>query len=219
MARMARIVVPGYPHHVTQRGNRRQNTFFHRADYCRYVDEIAAAKDEAEIEIIAWCLMPNHVRFVVVPRRHDSLAAMFARAHRQYTRYINYREGWQGHLWQARFHSCVLDEFHFLAAVRYVELNPVAARLCHRPEDWLWSSARAHISGDTDVLATPSPMFENITNWQEYLQSSTPVATLEQLRMHSRTGRPLGDRAFIANLGHRISLPPLPGRPKRASKM
>ena len=129
MARMARVVVPHYPHHITQRGNRRQQTFFCNSDYLFYLHLLKEAKDLTQVDIWAYCLMPNHVHLVLVPEQQDGLAAFFSEAHRRYTKKINSREGWQGHLWQERFHSCVMDEPHLLAGVRYVELNPVKAEM------------------------------------------------------------------------------------------
>jgi len=200
MARLPRLVVPGYPHHVTQRGNRRQKTFFSVDDYRQYIAYIAAAKADADAEIWAWCLMPNHVHFVVVPERQDSLSALFAEAHRRYTRFVNFREDWRGHLWQERFHSCVMDEHHLLATVRYVELNPVTAGLCRNPEDWPWSSTRAHLAGCDDSIASVMPMLQRMPNWRRYLQASTSKSTLERLHKHSRTGRALGDDQFVEKL-------------------
>lgn len=136
MARMPRLVVPDYPHHVTQRGIRRLKTFFNSGDYKYYQDLIARCKAEVGIEVLAYCLKPNHVHFVVVPREKEGLAQLFREVHRHYTRYINFREGWKGHLWQERFHSFVMDEPYLMATVRYVELNPVKAKLCATPEDW-----------------------------------------------------------------------------------
>lgn len=200
MARLPRLVVPGYPHHVTQRGNRRQKTFFCADDYREYITYIAAAKADSGTDIWAWCLMPNHVHLIVVPERHDSLSAMFAEAHRKYTRYINFRQGWRGHLWQERFHSCVMDEPHLLAAIRYVELNPVTSGLCRHPEDWPWSSSRAHLMGHDDSLVSVPPMLRRISNWRRYLQTSDSDSMLDELHKHSRTGRPLGDDLFIKKL-------------------
>jgi putative transposase len=212
MARTARLVVPGYPHHVTQRGNRRQTTFFSAADYRRYVAEIASAKSDAGVDVLAWCLMPNHVHFVVVPQRLNSLSSLFSIAHRRYTRYVNSRAEWRGHLWQERFHSCVLDQHHLLATVRYVELNPVTARICHRPEDWPWSSAQVHLNGGDDSLTIVSSMLEQVTDWRTFLESSMPESTIDRLRKHSRTGRPLGDSQFIEGLEQRLRRPLSPGR-------
>ena len=208
MARMARVVVPRYPHHVTQRGNRRQRTFFSDSDYRTYIKLLADARKNASVAIWAYCLMPNHVHLVVVPEHVDSLAYMFRETHRRYTLCVNVREGWKGHLWQERFHSVVMDDLHVLAAVRYVELNPVRAGLCRRPEQWPWSSARAHLEGVDDRLARVAPMLERVNDWQSYLATEECPDTFQRLRAHTRTGRPIGDDHFVELLekltGHRL---------------
>ena len=136
MPRMARLVVPGFPHHITQRGGRKQRTFFEESDYAAYIRKLRGRLVEVEISIWAYCLMPNHVHFVAVPRAEDALSRLFGHVHAQYARRINKARDWQGHLWQERFHSVVLDESHLMAAVRYVELNPVRAGLSVAPQDW-----------------------------------------------------------------------------------
>ncbi len=201
MARMARVVVPGFPHHVTQRGNRKQETFFEPGDYRAYLRMVSKAKVDAGAEIWGYCLMPNHVHLVVVPERDDSLAMLFRDAHRRYTRRINTREGWCGHLWQERFHSFPMDETHLLAAVRYVELNPVRAGLCEKPTDWRWSSVHAHIRREDDLLVTVNPMLERTGDWLSYLSDVDDTRhQLDTLRKHSRTGRPAGDERFVSML-------------------
>lgn len=115
MARMPRLVVPGLPHHVTQRGARRMKTFYNTGDYLSYLDLIVEFKTIAGVDIWAYCLMPNHVHLVVVPEEKDSLAILFRHVHRLYTREINVRQGCTGHLWQERYHSFVMDESHLLA--------------------------------------------------------------------------------------------------------
>ena len=200
MARIARLVVPGYPHHITQRGNRKQRTFFCEADYRRYLELIGEAAVNAELDIWAYCLMPNHVHFVIAPKHPDSLVRLFKEAHRRYTREINRRNEWQGHLWQERFHSTVMDEPHLLAAVRYVELNPVIAGLCSRPEDWQWSSARAHMRVTDDKLLTNPPILKMISNWTAYLNSPLGEERITAIKKHSSSGQPLGDEKFVARL-------------------
>ena len=200
MARMPRLVVPGYPHHVTQRGARRQTTFFSIEDYRKYSDLVAGACDITSVDVWAYCLMPNHVHFVVVPGNEQSLARLFKEAHRRYTRHVNLRNNWRGHLWQERFHSFVMDERYLLAAVRYVELNPVRAGLCRRPEDWPWSSARAHLSGENDALVNVRPMLERITDWDRYLSQDVDHDIVDAIRKHTRTGRPKGDDGFLSRL-------------------
>ena len=201
MARMARVVVPGYPHHVTQRGNRRQKTFFCDDDYLYYIELLSTYSKEYGTEVWAYCLMPNHVHLVMVPKVEDGLRATLGEAHRRYTRHINFRKGWRGHLWQERFHSFVMDECYLLATVRYVERNPVVAKLCRQPDDWPWSSATAHMVGKDDGLVKVQPMIERIDDWAAYLSGeSAQVDAHEHIEQHTRTGRPLGDNSFVARL-------------------
>ena len=130
MARLARVVVSGVPHHITQRGNRRQATFFNEADYAAYLELMSEWCWRCGVAVWAYCLMPNHVHLIVVPESEDGLRRGIGEAHRRYSRRINFREGWRGHLWQGRFASFPMDERHLMLAVRYVELNPVRAKLC-----------------------------------------------------------------------------------------
>jgi putative transposase len=157
MGRMARVVVPDVPHHITQRGNRRQLTFFSGNDYQQYINIMSQSCTQHNVEIWAYCLMPNHVHLIAVPSQSDSLRLAIGEAHRQYTRMINFSHGWRGHLWQERFFSFPMDESHLLAAARYIELNPVRAGLVTRPGDYKWSSARAHIGGEDDNLIKAEP--------------------------------------------------------------
>src|SRR5713226_7457724 len=129
MARLARVVAPGIPHHVTQRGNRRQQVFFGDDDYATYRALLVEGCRAAGVAVWAYCLMPNHVHLILTPSDTDGLRAALGEAHRRYTRHVNLREGWRGYLWQGRFASCPMDEAYLLACARYVELNPAGARL------------------------------------------------------------------------------------------
>ncbi|MBF0632719.1 MAG: transposase [Magnetococcales bacterium] len=169
MARIARVVAPGLPHHITQRGNRRQQTFFEEQDYQVYLDLMAEWCERFDVEIWAYCLMPNHVHLIAVPTVADGLRLAIGEAHRRFTRHINFRMKWRGHLWQERFASFPLDEEYLLAAIRYVEFNPVRARLTALPEEYPWSSARAHLSGQDDRLVKTKPMLELIPDWSLFL--------------------------------------------------
>ena len=200
MPRMARLVVPGYPHHVTQRGNRRQCTFFEKADYQAYVSLLSTLKAKAGVDIWAYCLMPNHIHVVAVPRRRDSLAKLFGVAHHRYARLVNRVHGWQGHLWQERFHSAPMDDPHLMATVRYIELNPVRARLCRRAEEWRWSSVRAHLNNAPDPLVDVAPMRERVSDWRNYLREEVTPQMVEALRQSTRNGRPAGSEEFIDDL-------------------
>ena len=216
MARIARVICPGIPHHITQRGNRRQATFFCDDDYLAYIELLAEWCGKCGVTIWAWCLMPNHVHLIAVPQAETSLARALGEAHRRYTRRINFRENWRGHLWQERFASFPMDESHLLAAVRYVEMNPVAAGLAASPPEYRWSSAAAHLEGAADLLAGASPLQDMISNWSVFLRLSTDDE-LENLKQHERTGRPLGSGGFVEEMEKktgRILRPQRPG-PKK----
>jgi len=222
MARMARVVVPDYPHHITQRGNRRQKTFFCQDDYSYYLQLLSEYSRQAKTDIWAYCLMPNHVHLVMVPRQEDGLRSAIGECHRRYTRHINFRHGWRGHLWQERFHSFVMDEEYLLATVRYVERNPVSAGLCKHPEQWRWSSARAHLSGSDNLLVNVRPMLDRVEDWRTYLSDTTgSPAKNEMIKRHTRTGRPLGSDAFVKQLetltGKSLA-PRAPGRKAQEGK-
>ena len=204
MARLARVVVPGMPHHVTQRGNRRQTTFFCEEDYAAYLELMSQWCGERGVEIWAYCLMPNHVHLIAVPKRADGLRRAIGESHRRYTRRVNFREGWRGHLWQGRFASFVMDEPYLLAAARYVELNPVRAGLVVAPRDYRWSSARAHLKGKDDVLVRVGPLLAMAGKWRGLLASVVTEEELKQFREHERTGRVLGDEDFQKRLEKKL---------------
>ena len=200
MARLARIVVPQIPHHVTQRGNRRQQTFFQDGDYSAYLDLMAEWCAKEGVEVWAYCLMPNHVHLIAVPETAQALGRAIGETHRRYTRRINAREDWTGFLWQGRFGSCAMDERHTLAAARYIELNPVRAKLVRRPQAYRWSSAAAHLAGQDDRLVRVEPLLDRVPNWRDFLSAGTAESDLDALRKHARTGRPLGDAAFVSQV-------------------
>ena len=205
MARLARIVVPGVAHHVVQRGNRRQDTFFDERDYSVYRGLIADSCREQGVSCLAWCLMPNHVHLILRPATGDGLRAVLAESHRRYSRRINAARGWTGYLWQGRFASYPMDDAHLMVAVRYVELNPVKAGLARRAEDWRWSSARAHVGGKPDGLTDLDALAGVHRNWRAMLRRGLEAGDLEpesekMIEAHQRTGRPWGSPAFVKRL-------------------
>ena len=204
MARLARVVAPGLPHHVTQRGNRRQDCFFNDDDHRAYLDLMAEWCAHYGVAIWAYCLMTNHVHLIVVPETEAALGLAIGEAHRRYTRRVNFREGWRGHLWQGRFASFPMDERHLLAAARYVELNPVRAGITKRPEDYAWSSAHAHLAGRDDRLVKASPLLDIVGDWAAFLAGGLDKDEGNALRKHERSGRPLGDERFIERLEARL---------------
>ncbi len=218
MARIARVVAPGCPHHVTQRGNRRQETFFEKDDYRTYLELMAHWCGECGVEIWAYCLMPNHVHLIAVPSEAEGLARAIGEAHRRYTRHVNFRQRWRGHLWQGRFGSFAMDEDHLLAAARYIELNPVRARIVRKPHRYPYSSARAHLEGRSDLLLSNCPLSEMIDDWSGFLSQGTDDEEQSLLRRHERTGRPLGSKKFVRRLERKLGRklrPQKGGRPRK----
>jgi putative transposase len=218
MARMARAIAPGLPHHVTQRGNRRQPTFFNEEDYQAYLELMSEWCKARQVDIWAYCLMPNHIHLIAVPKEKESLTLAVGEAHRRYTRRINFREGWRGHLWQGRFSSFIMDQNHLLACTKYIEMNPVRAGLVKRARYWPWSSAKAHLKGRDDLLVKVKPLLEMTEqSWSKFLVDYPREEEIELLKKHERTGRPLGSQAFVKKVEHllgRLLQPKKVGRKK-----
>ncbi|MFC2082520.1 transposase [Candidatus Bipolaricaulota bacterium] len=199
MARIARVVVPGIAHHVVQRGVRRMDVFFSAEDREEYIHQLHEQGERFGVRYLAWCLMTNHVHLIAIPESQSGLAQGIGEAHRRYTRYINFREGWRGYLFQGRFHSCPLDGSYLLAAIRYVLRNPVRAGIVIQPWDYEWSSARWLIGmSNSDPLAAASPALDDTTDWRAFLSMSEIEG--DEIRKRTRTGRPLGSDRFLERL-------------------
>jgi putative transposase len=196
MARQPRLVVPGIPHHVTQRGVRRQQTFFSDDDYQLYLSLLQRWAGIADVGVQAYCLMPNHVHLIVVPRTRTGLSRLFRGLHSQYAEIVNGREGWSGHLWQQRFASCPMSPAHLVAGLDYVIENPVRAGLVVQALAWPWSSAPAHFGLRHDPLLEQPPLVATSRTRQE----TVPSSLYPTLRSSTRSGRPVGPDEFIASL-------------------
>ncbi|PNU21823.1 transposase [Geothermobacter hydrogeniphilus] len=218
MARFARLVVPEYPHHITQRGVRSIDIFDHDDDRLAYLDFMREEAQRFGVTFLAWCLMSNHVHLIAVPSRADSLARAIGEAHRRYTRMKNFAAGVRGYLFQGRFGSCVLDQQHLLAAGRYIENNPVKAGITARATDYPWSSARYQCGlTETDPLLRKRTLAQMVGDWSLFLQDEDSRLEADLLQK-TRTGRPAGSKEFIATLEKQVKrklLPQKPGRPRR----
>ena len=221
MARIDRVVVPGVAHHVTQRGNRREDVFFSRADRTYFLDLLRQYSAKSGLETVGYCLMTNHLHLVVVPEYENSLARALKPVHLRYAQYINRRKGWCGRVWQERFYSCPMDAAHTLVAVRYVERNPVRARLVAKAEEYPWSSAAGHTGGNIDpLLSDRHGLLADIEHWSEWLRTGEEREAVERLRLNTRTGRPLGADSFVERVEAMTcrALRPKPhGRPRKGS--
>ena len=218
MARIARVIAAGIPHHVTQRGNRKLPTFFKDEDYQAYIALMSEWCQKCSVEIWAYCLMPNHVHLIAAPESEDGLRRGIGEAHRRYSRMINFRENWRGHLWQGRFASFPMDENYLLAAARYVEMNPVRANLATDAAAWPWSSAQAHLAGKDDGLVNVSPLLEIVGDWKTFLADANEEQ-LNDIRKHERSGRPLGSEGFVESLEADLNRTLKPEKPGPKGKL
>ncbi|MFH1748987.1 MAG: transposase [Planctomycetota bacterium] len=220
MPRIARIVVPGIPHHVIQRGVRSMEVFSSDEDCLHYLHLLAKQARLHHVQFLAYCMMPNHVHLVAVPSTEPSLARVIGEAHRRYTRLVNLRQGVRGYLFQGRFSSCPLDEVYLLAAVRHVERNPVRAGMVEWAWDYAWSSARYHVGlRETDELVQDHSLQGLVSDWQAFLEADVNADERRFLQEKTRTGRPCGNEAFVKraeSLTGRELFPKRPGRPRLA---
>ena len=203
MARLARSIFAGHPHHVTQRGNGRAQVFFDDSDYLLYRDLLAEYCTAAGVALWAWVLMPNHVHLVLCPGDTDGVRRALAPVHRRYAGHVHARLKRTGHFWQGRFGCVAMDEDHLGAAVGYVLMNPVRARLVVRAADWRWSSIHAHL-GSPDGVTDTGPVSTRFPDLPGLLAAAEDEARTRRLRQAETIGRPLGDADFIASL-ERIS--------------
>ena len=200
MPRLRRIVAPGLPHHVTQRGNRRQRTFFRSSDYFLYRSLMREQCRRRGVQIWSYCLMPNHVHWMLSPSTPAGLALAVGEAHRRYTVIVNKREGWGGYLWQGRFASFPMEDAYLHNGARYILMNPVRAGLVDRAEEWRFSSASAHLSGQADGIVELSHLEKVVGDWRSFLSEDLDAGEADKLRLHQRTGRPLGSESFLRRL-------------------
>jgi len=205
------------PHHITQRGVRRMDVFFSNGDRRAYIDFLAEQSDRFGVQYLAWCLMSNHIHLIAVPKTETSLAKGIGEAHKRYSRMVNFREGWRGYLFQGRFFSCPLEGNYVLAAIRYVLRNPVRARIVKKAWAYPWSNAQWLIGMTSDdPLVKESSILREVDDWQAFL--SGDPHELEDLRRHTRTGRPLGSESFLAHVERLTGRSLRPRRPGRKRK-
>ena len=221
MPRKFRIVVPEQPHHVIQRGNRRQQVFFYPGDKILYLKLLKEQVKKHQVKVWAYCLMDNHVHLILVPQTQGGLAKAVAETNRRFTCHINARYGWRGYLWQGRFISFVMEEIYLLSALRYVENNPVRAGIVKRAEDYVWSSARHHVKGAEDSLLSCCPAVSSVGDWKDYLIKSEREGILGEIRKRNLNGLPLGEDCFLQSLAERLGKkledlkPKSNGRPRK----
>lgn len=223
MARVPRRIFPGMPHHITQRGNRRGDVFFSDSDRSAYLDWLGLYCDHYGVQLLAYCLMTNHVHAVVVPGSETALELALRALHTRYALRVNRVRGWVGHVWQGRFFSAVLDEAYLRAAVRYVERNPVRAGMVGTAEDYRWSSAAAHCGLRRDaLLADPRQWLPDVApgaEWAAWLSQGDRPEQLEVIRNNVQRTIPCGNEAFVRELERRAGCPLRPARRGRPRKV
>lgn len=213
MARRARMIIPGAPHHVTQRGNRREPIFLQPGDEVVYLSLMSQQLRRYGVACWSYCLMPNHVHFILTPTDETGLARAVGEAHRRYTGFIGARGGWTGHLFQARFGSVAMDEDHLMAALRYVPLNPVRAGLVAHASDWPWSSARAHIAGQDTPHVTVAPALTRIPDFAAFLGADEVGRDRWDAVLKAELiGRPVGARPWLEQMERQLGRTLMPQR-------
>jgi putative transposase len=228
MARLGRYFLPDQPLHVIQRGNDRQAIFFSDEDREQYLAWLLAAAREYGCRIHAYVLMTNHVHLLLTPEAADSLPRLMQSLGRRYVRYLNARRRRTGTLWEGRYRAAPIDsEAYLLACCRYIELNPVRARMVRHPRGHRWSSYPANALGEADPLVSPHPIYralgrsaaERQAAYRALFRERLGDAFVEDLRNATNGGWALGDAAFkrrIAKAAKRRAEPLPRGRPRAA---
>src|SRR5262245_31011214 len=219
MSRPPRRVIPQWPHHVVQRGIRKQPTFYEDRDFLVYIRVLRSASHEHNLRVIAYALMTNHSHLIVVPPDELSISSTLQQAHTEYGTYFNNKYGFKGHVWQGRPKMFAMHEAHMWNAIRYVERNPVRAHLVDRAEDYPWSSAAAHCGLRDDNLLDNDFLEKGvITDWSEWLKVEQSEEELKTIRRFTSTGRPWARPELLKQLeaitGRKL-MPGRPGRPRR----
>ncbi len=222
MPRQARIVIPNIPYHITQRGNRREDVFYTDADRRCYLSWLKEYSDKHGVAILAYCLMTNHIHLVAVPGTEEGLQRVLRPLHTRYAQRINRHEGWKGHLWQGRYFASALDESYMWASIRYVERNPVRAKIVRKAERYQWSSAAGHCGLREDEVLTTRRKWQKqqdqMDDWSVWLREGNDKGELEIIRSRVERGLPCGSARFINKLerkvGHALTFRPQ-GRPRK----
>jgi putative transposase len=224
MPRRARVVIPNAPHHITQRGNNKQAVFFVDDDRMKFLNLLGEQSKRFGLIIDGFCLMTNHVHIIATAANEYSLAKTMGRVNLLYSQYISYMHGRTGHLWQNRFYSCPLDTNHYFTALSYIEQNPVRAKMVRYPWTYRWSSAAFHIGRENEFHLMDRKRWQCQSSgleWKNILRTKMGKPDIDRVRIHCRTGRPLGTDKFISKLetmlGRRLRALPI-GRPKKVKK-
>jgi len=221
MPRQARDVAAGYIYHVLNRGNRKQTVFHSQKDYIDFFEFMKKAKEKFPIKIFAYCLMPNHYHFVLMPIQSDHLGKWihwFTTVHAGKHHFYNQTSG---HIWQGRFKNIfVQDDYHFDTVIKYTERNPVRAGLVNAPSNWPWSSYKESLGEKSYALLDERPINLQV-GWEEFVNSPIKNTELENLRKCIKTQLPYGDEKWKKKVSEQLGIQCFPkpiGRPRKAEK-
>ena len=208
MARLARLVLPNFPHHLVQKGNNAQSVFLDSNDYSRYIQLACKYSHKYSVDISAYCLMSNHIHILAAPAKENGLAEMMRPVAGLYARYFNKKYGKKGHLWETRFYSSVVEADSYLFCVaQYIELNPVRAGIVTKPEDWRFSSATHHINGVADPLVSAQLYEESeMEQYRKILAEGPEDEVIEEIRSCTSGCKPIGGKRFIARLARKFGI-------------
>ena len=205
MPRIARVSIPGIPVHVTQRGNYRQNIFKECIDKEFYMNSFLHYKKKFNVKLYAWCLMDNHVHFVLEPCDAEGLGRLFKSLNTRYSMYFNRKLQRKGRLFDDRFFSCLLDESHFYEAIRYVELNPYKAKMEREFGEYVWNSSLEHLKIRSQYYLNRKPDFFKVDNWKDYLVEGINSENIsKKIEAHTMSGFPLGNKSFVENVSEKL---------------
>jgi putative transposase len=228
MARLPRLTLPGYPHHVIQRGNNRQPIVSDDADRRFLLDLCQAASRDCRVAVHGYVLMDNHFHLLATPEKERGLSAMMQAVGRSYVRYFNDKAGRTGTLWEGRYRSTLVQpDAHLLACMAYMDLNPVRAGWVEDPADYPWSSYRHYAGRAQDRLVTPHPLFWSLGNtpfareqaYTDLVAAGLGADLQSRLTENTLRGWAVGDAAFLSLLERDAPRRPTPraaGRPRKA---
>lgn len=223
MPRIARVVLPGYPHHIIQRGNNRQRVFFDTQDRQKYLNLLTFFSKDIHCKIYAYCLMLNHIHLLFEPEKINSLAKVMQKLALCYTQYFNKKYDRTGRLWECRYHSSLVDKDNYMwAVIRYIETNPLRAGISKHPEEYIWSSAESRLLSKSNSYVKLQKYFDKneLESYRKYFYEIRP--NMEAfITKQTYDGRPIGNNQFlnrIEKLVGKVLIPRPKGRMKGYSK-
>ena len=227
MPRRARLLVPGVPVHLIQRGNNRSACFYAEDDYRFYLEHLAEQATKHGCALHAYCLMTNHVHLLMTPQHKDSLGQLMKALGQRYVQYVNRTYRRSGTLWEGRFRSFLLqEETYVLACYRYIELNPIRAAMVAHPAEYRWSSYRGNAQGETNALLTPHPLYRSLgsdgaerqANYRELFRCELDPGLIDEIRLATNGNFALGNSLFIDQIEQALGRRAARGKPGRPFK-